>query len=156
MSKKYIHYGSPAFCKKAFVPITNFEFLNKPLGGLWASPVDAERGWYDWVKANDFYPEKLEQSFEFELSENARVLELTPDNVWELPIRKDTPKFMLERDRENPLSMIMGVDFEALAQEYDVLSCSLSENPSLYWSLYGWDCDCILVLNPEVIVECTK
>ena len=153
MGKKYIHYGSPAFCKKAFVPITNFEFLNKPLGGLWASPVDAERGWYDWVKDNDFYPKRLELSFEFELSENARVLELTPDNVWELPIRKDTPKFMLERDRKNPLSMIMGVDFEALAQEYDVLSCSLSENPSLYWSLYGWDCDCILVLNPDVIVE---
>lgn len=156
VNKKYIHYGSPAFSKKAFMSITNFEFLNKPRGGLWASPVDAERSWHDWVKDNEFYPKRLELSFEFELSENARVLELTPDNVWELPLVKNLPEFMTARDRKNPCGMVMGVDFEALAQEYDVLSCSLSENPSLYWSLYGWDCDCILVLNPEVIVECSK
>lgn len=155
-SKKYIHYGSSAFCKKAFVPITNFEFLNKPLGGLWASPVDAKRGWYDWVKDSEFYPKRLELSFEFELSPGARVLELTPDNVWELPKQKNMPVWMDETDRRNALGMVTGVDFETLAQEYDVLECSLTENPSLYWSLYGWDCDCILVLNPEVIVVCTK
>jgi hypothetical protein len=140
----------------AFNPITNFDVLNKPRGGLWASPVDAERSWHDWVKDNEFYPKTLRVSFEFELSENARVLELTPDNVWELPLQKNLPKFMDERDRKSAYGMVMGVDFEALAQDYDVLECSLSDNPSLYWSLYGWDCDCILVLNPEVIVECTK
>ena len=152
MKKKYIHYGSPEFCKKAFVPITNFEFLNKPLGGLWASPVDAERGWRDWVEGNNFYPERLSQSFEFELSQEARVLELTPDNVWELSLQKDIPIWMDERDRRSSLGMVTGVDFEVLAQEYDVLECSLSENPSLYWSLYGWDCDYILVMNPDVVV----
>lgn len=153
MSKRYIHYGSPAFCRKAFVPITNFEVMNKPLGGLWASPIDAERGWYDWVKDNEFYPKRLELSFEFELSENARVLELTPDNVWDLPLNKDAKKFLSTTGKDGFCSMVMGIDFEALAREYDVLSCSLSENPSLYWSLYGWDCDCILVMNPDVIVE---
>ena len=152
MSKRYTHYGSSEFCKKVFVPITNFEYLNKPLGGLWASPVDAERGWYDWVMGNNFYPERLEKSFEFELSENARVLELTPDKVWGLPKQKECPFWMDETDRRKSLGMVMGVDFEALAREYDALSCSLTDNPSLYWSLYGWDCDCILVLNPDVIV----
>ena len=49
--------------------------------------------------------------------------------------------------------MIMGIDFEALACEWDVMECSLTEYPELYWSLYGWDCDCILVMNPDVIVE---
>ena len=156
MSKKYIHYGSPAFYPKAFVPITNFEVMNKPLGGLWASPVDAERGWHDWVKDNQFYPKRLEENFTFELSQNARVLELTPENVLHLPLQENAADWMIERSEASPYGMIMGVDFEALAREWDVLECSLSEYPSLYWSLYGWDCDCILVLNPEVVVECLK
>lgn len=156
MSKRYIHYGTPAFSQNAFMPITNLGAMNKPRGGLWASPVEAKRGWFDWVMNNDFYPERLKRSFEFELSQNARVLELTPDNVWTLPLQNDAEKWMIDRSEVRPFGMVMGVDFEALAQEYDVLECSLSEYPSLYWSLYGWDCDCILVLNPEVIVECLK
>lgn len=156
MSKKYIHYGHKCFDRGLFVTVRNGLGINKPLGGLWASPVDAERGWYKWSMNNDFHTDRLKKSFEFELSQDARVLELTPDNVWELPMLEDAHKWSVRPSRVDPCGMVMGIDFEALAREYDVLSCSLSENPSLYWSLYGWDCDCILVLNPEVIVECTK
>lgn len=126
--------------------------LNKPLGGLWASPVDSERSWYEWSRGENFHTERLSKSFEFELSPEARVLELTPDNVWELPVWKPG---MFEQNRisRSPVSMVMNVDFEALARDYDVLECSLTKYPSLYWSLYGWDCDCILVMNPEVIVS---
>ena len=152
MSKKYIHYGSPKFFAQAFHTITNCDGFNKPRGGLWASPVDAERSWHEWVESNNFYPENLATSFTFELSADARVLELTPDNVWDLP--EDEKAFFKRDKRERSvLSMVYGIDFEALAREYDVLECSLSKYPSLYWSLYGWDCDSILVMNPNVIVE---
>lgn len=152
MSKKYIHYGSPKFVAGLFHTITNCDGFNKPRGGLWASPVDAEYSWREWVEGNNFYPERLAKSFEFKLSDSARVLELTPENVWELP---EDEKAFMKRDRHerNALSMVYGIDFEALAREYDVLECSLSRYPSLYWSLYGWDCDSILVMNPDVIVE---
>ena len=141
------------------MPITNYGAMNKPHGGLWASPVGAEHSWYEWVKDNQFYPKRLELNFEFELSPDARVLELTPENVWHLPMQKDAPEWIIERSELRPFGMIVGVDFETLAQKYDVLECSLTEHPSLYWSLYGWDCDCILVMNPDMIVEvlgCTK
>lgn len=152
MGKKYIHYGSPKFVTGLFRAITNCDGFNKPRGGLWASPVDAERSWREWVEGNNFYPETLATSFEFELSAGARVLELTPENVWDLP---EDEKAFMKRDRRdrNVFSMVYGIDFEALAREYDVLECSLSRYPSLYWSLYGWDCDSILIMNPDVIVE---
>lgn len=153
MSKKYIHYGHPNFDRNLFVPVRNGMKLNKPDGGLWASPVDAERGWCEWCKSNEFLVGRLETHFEFELSQNARVLELTPDNVWELP---EDAKSIFHRnppEERNFFAMVEAIDFEALAREYDVLECSLAEYPQLYWSLYGWDCDCILVLNPDVIVE---
>lgn len=158
MSKKYIHYGHTNFDRDLFVPVRNGRHINKPVGGLWASPVGAERGWYNWCKNNEFVLGRLKTSFEFVLSQNARVLELTPDNVWDLPV--DGKSYFTRSSRhEGDIfcpSMVEAIDFEALAQEYDVLSCSLTENPSLYWSLYGWDCDCILVLNPDVIVEVSE
>lgn len=152
MSKKYIHWGCSRFEPKAFVPVTNFEVMNKPIGGLWASPADAKYSWFKWSMNNDFYTDRLKTSFEFELSPDARILELTRDNVWELPMVKDAGLWCIPRDRDKYFGMVMGIDFEALAREWDVLECSLTEYPELYWSLYGWDCDCILVLNPEVIV----
>lgn len=155
MSKKYIHYGHTKFDRDLFVPVRNGHGINKPVGGFWASPVDAERGWYNWCKDNEFVLGRLKTHFEFELSQDARVLELTPDNVWDLP--EDEKSFFTRSPRyEGDIfcpSMVEAVDFEALAREWDVLECSLTEHPELYWSLYGWDCDCILVLNPDVVVE---
>ena len=48
-------------------------------------------------------------------------------------------------------------DFEKImAMGYDVIDYRLSDDISgigkLYWCLYGWDCDSILVLNPNVII----
>lgn len=153
MSKRYIHYGSPAFMLQAFHPIKNKEGFNKPGGGLWASAVDAQHSWKQWVECTKFYPERLTMSFEFELSPNARILELRPDNVWDLPVIPNTPMWRRRPEIRDHYSMVTNIDFEALARDYDVLECSLSDYPSLYWSLYGWDCDCILVMNPDVIVE---
>lgn len=153
---KYIHWGSSRFDPKRFAPVTNFEIMNKPSGGLWASPADAKYSWFEWSMGNDFYTNRLKTSFVFEISPDARVLELTPDNVWDLPLQKNGEQWIIPRSRENTYGMVMGVDFEALAQDYDVLECSITKYPSLYWSLYGWDCDCILVMNPNVIVEETE
>lgn len=156
MSKKYIHYGHDKFWRHLFNPVQNGLNLNKPCGGLWASPVGSEWSWHGFCKRNDLLRGRLGLSFEFELSQNARVLELTPDNVWDLPVDEKSPFKRCPPEERNFLAMVEAIDFEALAREYDVLVCSLTENPGLYWLLYGWDCDCILVLNPEVIVECLK
>jgi hypothetical protein len=125
----------------------------KPLGGLWASPVDAQFGWAAWCEAENFRLERLRESFTFELKPGARVLEITPENVWELPQSKNSLFPRREEERSFAYASVKDIDFVALAQQYDVLECSLSMYPSLYWSLYGWDCDCILVMNPEVIVN---
>lgn len=152
---EYIHYGHSKFDPNRWEDVRGSEggFFNKPDGGLWASPVDAERGWHLWCKRESFLTNRLKKSFRFGLSPDARILELTPENVWELPVDSALLKRFGEfcRDR-NGLGTVHGIDFEKLAKDYDVLVCSISKYPDLYMLLYGWDCDCILVLNKEVIV----
>lgn len=31
------------------------------------------------------------------------------------------------------------------------LELHFSECGELYWALYGWDCDCILIMNPDIM-----
>lgn len=154
MSKTYIHYGHERFDRSLFTSVSNCPHnLNKPSGGMWASPVDTERGWYDWCKDKPLFSWKFQTSFRFELSPDARVLELTPDNVWVLPVDTESVFKRFPRGERYSLNMVQAIDFEVLAHDYDVLECSLTDYPELYWSLYGWDCDSIVILNPDVIVE---
>ena len=152
--KKYIHTGCSKFDPNRWTPISNVDGFVKPRGGLWASATDAELGWQLWCEREHFHTEKLLCGFKFSLAENARILEITPENVWELPI-DETNAFvrrLLRFERRSECGTVWGIDFEALSREYDVLECNLTKYPSLYWSLYGWDCDCILVMNPDVII----
>ena len=50
---------------------------------------------------------------------------------------------------DTPLKMLVEYDFERVAKDYDFIDFKVKE---LYYQLYGWDLDSILVLNPDVII----
>ena len=55
---------------------------------------------------------------------------------------------------EPMLTLTSQPDFEKmLADGWDAIEFRLSEDSELYWALYGWDCDSILVMNPDVVEE---
>ena len=142
---KFIHYGHDKFEKDKFELVKNRLDASKPKGGLWASRIDSPNGWKDWWESNEFGTEKLTTSFMFTLKEDAKVLIIT--NTKQL---EQLPKM------KNPLpipTMWSMIDYEALATEYDALELLISEDYELYFSLYGWDCDSIVIMNPEVIIQ---
>lgn len=142
---KYIHYGHDTFEKEKFEPVKNRLDASKPKGGLWASRVDSPNNWKDWCESNGFGTEKLNTSFMFTLKEDAKVLRITNSKQLE-----QLPKM------KNPLpipTMWSMIDYEALATEYDALEVQISEDHELYFNLYGWDCDSIVIMNPEVIIQ---
>lgn len=150
-NKKYIHYGHKRFEKFLFCPIRNLECFTKPHGGLWASPVDAEWGWKEWCTAENFRKYDEDNSFAFTLKEGANVLHLY--NIKQLdglPQVESTYKMWCQLDFEKMLAN--GVDaIELHLGEEDARGLGVCEG--LYWSLYGWDCDSILIMNPDVVVE---
>lgn len=155
-SKKYIHYGHSSFDRNLFVPIRNREMFVKPSGGLWASAVDAEWSWNAWCCANEFHVARLLESFTFTLSENARVIHIrSVADLDKLP-EQEVPDWLRTGTRWKC------IDFEKLlADGVDAVELHLSEEVSesyvfmggLYWELYGWDCDSILIMNPDIIME---
>lgn len=143
---EYIHYGHKNFNLSSFIKIKNIEYNTKPQGGLWASKIDAKYGWKNWCKDNSFCNCKKENSFSFVLLNTARVLYINyVKDLKSLPKAED--KLGL-----NFLSWIL-LDFEELAKTYNAIEVNISNDFDLYYKLYGWDCDSILVMNPNVIVE---
>lgn len=152
--KTYIHYGAKAFMPELFVPIQNRYFV-KPHGGLWASPTDAKYGWKEWNKDSGFIEIIEDRSFKFTLTEDAKVLHIY--SVSDLDV---LPKLEIPGMLNFNIGMVY-LDFEALMEQgYDAIELHLSEEDKtnngfmegLYWNLYGWDCDSILVMNPDIVV----
>lgn len=148
MSKtKYIHYGSNKFDRKLFKTIKNQGWGTKPSGGLWASDVSALYGWKQWCQDEQFRVGKLRKNYIFYLSDNAKVFHIRSVNDL-----KELPKI-----KDNQYSIWYPIDFEKAAQIWDAIELHLSEDKSdrweegLYFQLYGWDCDSILIMNPDII-----
>lgn len=142
----YIHYGNREFNKELFQPIKNRQCFTKPFGGFWASDVNAKFGWQQWNKENEFTSCQEENSFCFTLKENAKVIHLYKvEDLKQLPIVKNDLGFSL--------SSWYCIDFEELAESgVDAMEVHMSEGDhELYFPLYGWDCDSILIMNPDII-----
>lgn len=163
MKKKYIHYGSSEFRKDWFEPIANRLYSNKPEGGLWASPIgDDVFGWVDWCTSEQFNISNLDEHFIFSLKDDSKILslktkrdlyELSKDvlrpNYWRKGVHDCKTYSEFLESCEN-FGVEVFLDFEKLLLlGYDAIEYSVAE---LYFELYGWDCDCVLILNPDCII----
>ena len=151
----YIHYGSTKFVPYCFRQVTNTDYpWNKPHGGLWASRVDAKRGWRDWCKDEEFGLDCLDACFYFLITPAAKVCHLySSEDLDLLPQRNDCSEW---GDEFYP-------DFEQMVRDgWDAIELHLSSTDKnwsldggLYWRLFGWDCDSILIMNPKIISPLT-
>ena len=123
---------------------------NKPSGGLWATPVDAEFGWLDWNKSETFMAYDDDDYFEFELKPDAKVYVIkSREDVARLPQQWDNKEMVKLFGDIRMYGSEFYPDFEKIGKKYDAIEYHL--NDETYWALYGWDCDSILVLNPDAI-----
>lgn len=146
--KEYIHYGHRHFNPNQFNEIENYEWMStKPKGGLWASPLVAPLTWEKWCKDEEFPYFTPDRWFKFKLKPDTRVLYV--DNVEILQNLPNAP---------NPYGLATvywekHIDFVKLKEQYDAIEISLSSCGDLYNILAMWDCDSILILNKDVIIE---
>lgn len=170
--KIYRHYFKDKESKFSYCdikPIKNLEIpWNKPYGGFWASAIDSKYGWKEWCE-NEGFVCHVDNYFDFTLKDNAKILYLkTLDDIFN--ILKFYPMFLIqcyqnqalfkyfrEQEKYNKDDLIGNImapecilNFEKLVKYgYDAIEVEIDE---LYYILYGWDCDSILVLNPNAII----
>lgn len=162
IKKVYIHRGSDEFKPEMMNPIKNEWHKPKGNTGLWASPADAEWGWLEWCEAEHYQTGPLDKFFRFTIRDQDRVFYVHDKQSTEELIRKyyiqKSP--FDEHDAESICAMIdktlftpaITLDFEAMERDGWVgLEINLSEYRQLYWLLYGWDCDSIIVFSPDQI-----
>lgn len=151
-SEVYVFCGSDHFDRSIFIPITNEPYpWIKPLGGMWSSPVDSDNTWEDYCRGNYFRLESLDKHFRFILAEGSKVLRIRSnkdlDELYSQGYkRSDFDQYPYLHDD------MYYLDFEKiLANGYDAIQVTMTNET--YWSLYGWDCDTLLVLNPDCVIE---
>ena len=166
----YIHYGSSRFDPQRFVPIKNCSWKPKPEDGtgLWACRVGDEHGWKSWCRSAGFRLETLDTAFKFTLKSDAKVLTLEiPSDLLVLPKLYPWNPGIRETEEEldftDPptVEQMMArfaphwcfLNYEKLSEEYDAIE--LRNSYLFHDSLNTWDCDSIVVMNPDVVEELT-
>lgn len=160
MEKEFIVYGKKRFNPKKFRKIKNRKGWCKPRTGLWASPIDSEWGWRDFIISEmESWKEDLQIYFKFKLSSTAKIYIIdTLEDLYQVPFKRIS--------KLKPALSDYLIDFEKMVSEgYDgILLTENGQNETrmpefngLYYNgrsfnLYGWDVECLLVLNPRCIV----
>ena len=153
----YVHYGSTVFDASKGFPVRNRPKWSKPLGGLWASRQNASFGWKAWCEQEDFRECDERNSFKFRLSDDAKVAVIhSMKDLLELPTIGDYDSNSFFSKFFNDIV----INFEeCVNQGYDAIElCWYGKeykdkaDDDLYFGLYGWDCDSIVILNPSVII----
>lgn len=140
----YIHYGHTKFEPSLFKEIKNEKYSVKPGStGFWASGIRAKYGWKQWCKDERFGKCTEENSLKFTLKKDAKVLKINSASDLD-----KLPKINYDID----LDWIC-LDFEKLKLKYDAIEVNISSDYKLYHLLYGWDCDSILILNENIVVQ---
>lgn len=147
---KYLHIGSDRFNKSLFRPVSEYLPM-KPFGGFWSSPIgDSYYTWELWNQTSNFIEDIQNQPrFEFELKATTRVLTIDSINSYkELLKNYGVTSRIIPREKT--------INWEQLTNDYDAILVLISKCSELYFLLYGWDCDSLLVLNPDCVqVEAT-
>ena len=141
-----IHYGQTEYLIGKFSPVKNGEWVKPEMGGLWTSPVDSSWGWKDWNDSSEFMDCDKDNSITLQLKEGSKVLVI--DSLEDL---KNAP-LRLTNLLKKPV-----MDFELISQDYDAIwLTSKGETKTRMGyplSLYGWDCESVLILNPNCCTQ---
>lgn len=142
---EFIHYGTKKLKCSLFKKASSSLYSgNKPTfgTGMWSSPINSSYGWKHWCDYENFRNCDEENSFKFKLKHKSKIYII--DNMEDL-----------EKLPFYDMGYYYNLDFVKITQRYDAIL--LTQNGQILTrhghpiNLYGWDCECLLVLNKKCI-----
>jgi len=144
---KVVHYTKPFF-KLHPITIKNGDgktgLFIKPHGGLWCSPLDSAYGWIDWCRDESYGDIDHEQRV---------ILEVDISNFVVIDSVEDMETKLIWRQVHG---LFEAIDFEAMVEQgIDGIYLTEKGQIDTRWShprsLYGWDCETVLIMNERCI-----
>lgn len=156
----YVHYGCSAkeFSGENFKEVKNILYFNKPQGGLWASPTKAiydyienrkikSYGWKEFCEDNNFRTESgIDKQFYFCLKPDSNVYSIKSKEDFE-----NLPKTNIIEGIDYEECIRLGID--AIEYNYTYAHKEESLGDRLDFIMLGWDCDSIVILNPDIMMK---
>lgn len=156
----YITHGFAVDTKEMFRHLVKsgfhhevFRHTNKPLGGLWGSPTDSDFGWKDFCQREEFDIEKLGTYTLWKLKESAVIYVI--DSVEDFKRLLDEYGYL-----PDPRYKKYVINYNEVSEDYDGIFLTNNGNLAChdhveykdgYSDLMTWDCESIVVWNPNVI-----
>lgn len=149
--------GKTCLSRDRFVEIKNNHI--KPIGGLWSSTYtpneEYHSSWAEWCYFEQFFKHQLNRGVIFEFKKTARIF--TVDSYIDLCNLKTLA------GKYDPtggmLHFSVGLNYEEAKNHFDVIHLTergqMETRFSMPDSLYGWDCECCLILDYDCIDEQT-
>lgn len=160
---KVVHYTDKSFSLRPITIRNDMNVIfNKPLGGLWCSPLDTKSGWKEFLDRTTFRAAPSSK-VEFVIStENLLVID-SMRQLEDLPHISREGWWGSEFESQHPnlkqmLNVVDITNFEALKSSgvdaIHLTSNGLFESRfSFPKSFSGWDCESVLIMNEKCIVE---
>lgn len=138
-----------AYRGELFQPIQNEQFI-KPRGGLWASPVGSDYGYRNFCERSQYRLDALATRFETWYEGQTLVIndmEDLADVIWQ----QRSSRWFPWPDYEAMLHQ--GIDAIYLTAQGERLTRHPYLSNGNFDTLYGYDCECVLVMRPECIMR---
>lgn len=158
MSKIYRHYGSSKYDPRCVNIVTRSRTI-KPVGGLWACPLDSKNSWYNWCKQEYWNTDSLNTYFDFKISDETKVLQINSfqdlvNMVRSFPGRSmdNLESSLIYHKANSDYHFTKFPDYVAISKKYDAIEVSITNCPDLFSWMYGWDVDSLVIWNEEMVI----
>lgn len=126
--------------------------INKPQTAFWGSPIDADWGWKEWCKAEEFGDYDWDNPIYFRLKSNSVILKI---DIFDL--REEVLGEYISKNDFMP-RYLSNLDFNKIVEDgidavelMDGRIGHLFLNNDYEFMFNSWDCESIVILNKDVI-----
>lgn len=149
----FVSYGSTKYDSSKvrkpdlndFGRLTHQIYINKPMGGLWASPLGSKWGWGDFCSHDAFNLETLDKHFLFRLKSSANIYVI--DNIDDLKRISTSRNYYGNRNAINLFELVG--DYDGVFVSADAVGalryCADVEG------LASWDVESLCIWNKDMI-----
>ena len=150
---KLIHLTDNKKFKVEPIDIRN-SVISKPLGGLWCTPDGVAYGWREHLASMEW--ECPQEAIQLEIDTSRLCVIDSYDDLDALPLCEYIPG-LSDPAIERLLTIFTVPDFKAIkASGVDAIHLTVrgeaATRHSLPKSLYGWDCESVLILNERCLL----